>query len=348
MTKDQAFGSSHYVPILKAKMGERLAVRDLTNEQKSALTPLFELPLDAQGTSDQIANAWGTEERFFCHILNLELEDPDSWAERIAEQFEMLHESGLSFVPVIAIDDPTEVFRVVAECVSQDHQGVCVRVDAESYATEQPDVFRRLLENALDWLSIEPSLTDLIIDAGTVRESPIAMFLSARSILNMVSDIGAYRTLTTAFSAFPESLTGFEKDVVTMVERDDAIVWNNLISSGQLERLPTFSDYGIGTPIYKDAPFLPIPAIRYTTNDRRWAIHRGHSRQNPGPQYEALAAEIVQEAYFTGSNFSGGDQYIFDVANGSDGPGNPMSWVRAGLNHHLAVVVNEFASGNGA
>lgn len=105
----------------------------------------------------------------------------------------------------------------------------------------------------------------------------------------------------------------------------------------------TYADYGVGVPTYADAPWAPIPNIRYAL-DGEWRVHRAHRRRNPSPQYVALAQALAAADYFAGADFSPGDAYIADVASGSGGPGNAGSYLRAAMSRHFHVVLESLAT----
>ena len=67
---------------------------------------------------------------------------------------------------------------------------------------------------------------------------------------------------------------------------------------------------------------------------------------NTGPgftQYAAHAKLLCQRKDFSGKTFSDGDLYIDRLRNQLDGTGNLETLVRAGINHHITLVVNQIA-----
>lgn len=123
---------------------------------------------------------------------------------------------------------------------------------------------------------------------------------------------------------------------MTQIIREDAVAFATLMTR-QPEREPNYADYTVGVPFYADIPWAPIPSIRYA-HGASWMIHRGATKNNRSAQYIQLATDVVGAAYFAGSAASAGDQYLAAVASGHDGPGNPMTYVRAATSRHLACV----------
>jgi hypothetical protein len=75
---------------------------------------------------------------------------------------------------------------------------------------------------------------------------------------------------------------------------------------------------------------------------------RGEGLQNPdGPgyaQYAAHAKLLYQRSEFSGKEFSYGDLYIDRLRNRLDGKGSAETLLRAGINHHITLVVNQIAN----
>ena len=230
----------------------------------------------------------------------------------------------------------------VADIASADGHGVCIRLDAEDVILTRPGAVGQVFDSVMEQLRLGPPQCDLLLDVGLIRDSVAARVAAAEAALRVVPWLMQWRNVVCAFSAFPSDVGSIAPHAsVTRVSRDDALAFVALTQRGP-ERVPTYSDYAIGTPYYVDAPWTPIPSIKYTTNDG-WMIHRGATRQNRNAQYVELAQEVVGAAYFRGPAFSAGDQYLRDVAAQVVGPGNPTTYVRMATSHHLACVADRLA-----
>jgi hypothetical protein len=108
-----------------------------------------------------------------------------------------------------------------------------------------------------------------------------------------------------------------------------------------------FGDYAITHPVPKelDPRTMRMSAsIRYTTRDN-WLVVKGRNvRQYGFEQYFELCKELVQRPEYEGRDFSWGDKYISDCADGMTGPGNATTWRKVGTNHHLTRVMREIAN----
>jgi hypothetical protein len=120
------------------------------------------------------------------------------------------------------------------------------------------------------------------------------------------------------------------------------------MSNGSLLRHATFGDYTIQNGAFLEPPSRPniSASIRYTT-DENWVIMRGEGLRNKdGPghdQYPANAELLCGRDEYCGEDFSYGDAYIRERYENPQKTGNPETWLRAGINHHVTFVVRQIA-----
>ena len=66
------------------------------------------------------------------------------------------------------------------------------------------------------------------------------------------------------------------------------------------------------------------------------------SDDGPGnAQYPAEAQLLCEMDEFCGAGFSRGDSYIQETSQQPNGPGNPYTWLRAGINHHMTYATRQ-------
>lgn len=340
-----AFGAEHFVPILKSKQGELGALQQLDPGSRARTTPLLEVRFaEPEGIAFSLLTACG-ELPFFVHAVNVDGVESQPWSDFVQELFSRLRDVGAAAIPVVTPDDEAEILARVADITSTDGRGACIRADAEDVALSTIEALGQELERIRAPLSLQAGDVDLLIDVGTVRDSLVARVTTAEAALRLVPDPGEWRTLTTAFSSFPERLGEVVgHGVVVPLPRADAQAYALLRERAHV-RTPTYADYGLGVPFYGDTPFLPVPNIRYTV-EGSWMVHRGQSRADRNTQYVNLARQLAGAEYFDGAAFSYGDEYVEQVASGHGGPGNPMTWLRAATNRHLVYVSTRLGEGN--
>jgi hypothetical protein len=208
--------------------------------------------------------------------------------------------------------------------------------------------FRRDLVLFTKFYKVKANDIDLIIDYGIIEDDLNIL----TNIYTQIPNITSWRTLTFASGAFPQDLSGIKPGQHTF-DRDDWNYWLNNMFSRNSQRIPTYSDYTIQHPIFAevDIPYNTSASIRYTS-DNYWVIMRGEGLRNEGgpgyAQYPANAQLLMSRNEFCDADFSYSDHYIAERGNNLHGnTGNPETWIRAGINHHIAFVVHQLSNLSG-
>jgi len=357
------FDHKHYVPILTGKLGEYLSLSVLTPDVKLAMTPLIEVPpiaWDYEGdtpsktidqqlsrTADNLYNNWGTDQRFFIDLFTVANEDPMADGRHpLAFVFDEARSRGLLAVPVTGIKRDADYQSAVQQAVGIDDRGICIRLVASDISIRQwPDDLTEFVAS----ISLGQDDIDLILDLGPMMPGQQTTYgFVAQAFLSRLPNPAAWRSLTLAGSAFPEDASGFSQNAVGATPRTEWEVWTALSQDrGNLSRLPTFGDYAIDHPEYRDMDFRVIKRtaqLRYTA-ESEWLIVRGAVVQSgAASQYPSLALALSRLPQYSGPGFSWGDRYIQDCANGVARAGNATKWRQVGTNHHLTFVVRQIAN----
>jgi len=356
-TMDQ-FIRTHYVPILRWKRAEQVALAKLTADTSNHITPLIELVADnfknpkkrelsseevASKISHQLFQFWG-ERPFFVDLHNLSqgllTEGPSHFLVQLSNYASITQ---VSLIPVTGISRDPSYQSAVRNVIEKHNQGACFRLSREDINRQ---TLARDLKGALSFLEIAPDEVDLLIDFQTTEQSvPPFSALCAQ-----IPDIHEWRNFIVASGAFPEDLRQLKRNQQHTIDRLDWILWRDqAIPERACTRLPTYSDYTIQYPQYLDraGPFNYSASIRYTA-DEYWVIMRGESVSNeegPGTaQWPANAQLLCERPEYSGDNFSYGDKYIKEMISQYDKPGSPTTWLRAGINHHMTFVVRQLAT----
>ena len=332
-----------------------MALRYLYAQDKAGITPLIEItprsiaPRHRHSTLPQmleknvldIQKNWGMK-RLFVDLWHV------NSATRVSGQIhpvsyvaEQARNLGVQLVPVTGLARPQSYQAAVASVNSTDRRGVCIRLLGEEI---QDSAFSRQLLDLTHHLRVKPEDVDLIIDFQVVDSTcPSYVSLCAR-----VPSLPLWRSFTIASGAFPMDLTGFRPGQHT-IARIDWLRWLCQVGEGPpLVRVPDYSDYAIQYGHYREPPDRanPSASIRYTAEDD-WIIMRGEALRHddsPGPaQWPANAQLLSQRSEFCGRDFSEGDRYIYEMASQPQTNGSFMTWLRAGINHHLTFVVRQIA-----
>lgn len=360
------FGPNHYVPILRWKQAERLALRNLSEEDRKRITPLieitpkfFDVPAEGEkkgiepeparvleGRAKMLLESWGCEP-FFLDLGHIDGKAPPIRGKLhpLLHIAETVRSHGLykpHLVPVIALSRTEEYQSAVSSVVALDGHGACLRL----IATEVLDsTFARRLQAVLRKLKLEKSSVDLLLDYQKFDDQKPPF----KVLFDKLPNLGSWRSVTVASGAFSKDLQEY-KPGNHLRPRKDWLSWNQqALSDPNIQRRPSFSDYTIQYGRYDEPPENPnaSASIRYTLEDD-WLIMRGESinkKDGPGrAQWTSHAILLRDRKDFYSANFSYGDAYIFEMSNKTGKHGSLMTWLRAGINHHMTVVSRQIAS----
>jgi hypothetical protein len=332
-----------YVPILKAKQSELMAVRNLGASVKPTVIPLFELqPRETDKlltrTLNQIERAWEAGLPLFLDVDKKHLRYDEAHAiENLVHIFNHALPIGYRFIPVTGVNRTLAFQRAIRPFVIRRRNGLCVRLRSEDWSS-MPDLNRKL-NDLINQFEVGRSEVDLVIDFSSFLPSQSSvMATSALTVINSISNIKNFRTLVFSATAFPSN-PSFSSGGVNYLPRSEWNAWLNLRDEQTLRRKPLFGDYTIVHPDFPDDinyKFVKIaPKIKYTA-DSQWLYIRGEAGDWPG--FQNVCSILIQQPEYRGPSFSWGDEYIQQCANNVANTGSPGNWVTIGINHHITLA----------
>jgi len=357
----EQFNSRHYVPILRWKGAERTALSQLYESDSICLTPLIELVpenftrKDIKGKTilldthaiinkvvGQLFQCWG-ERPFFIDqwlitpaIIKL---DTNYFLETLGECASV---NKLSLIPVTGLSRDGPYQSSVQKVLSMHDQGACLRLVIDDI--KRPTI-KRDIDTILTLLKLPPESLDIIVDFRiTDQNAP-----TFDTLCSLIPYIEKWRNFIVASGAFPEDLSKLHKNDVHRLERTDWISWKDQVTTKSLPRIPIYSDYTIQHARYlrREGIIHFSASIRYTSDDY-WLIMRGEDatkRDGPGfDQWPANAILLCDMPEYCSYVFSAGDKYIKEMSLQRKETGNPQTWLRAGINHHMTFVVRQIAN----
>lgn len=355
------FDHAHYVPVLWWKRGERRALKAVDPVDRAAMTPLLEplpgymrLPRrsaqsdvqdDLLVVVEQIADCWGVDDPIFIDAGMVSDAAFRGTTTRSVERFfRELRAAGAHGIPVTRPDRPASFQSVIRDIVQVLGMGVAVRLPVTDLRAQSAG---RELRDRLAYLCLTFESVDIIAEYGLVGAGDPSFSYVCRRL----PEIHRWRTFTVLGGSFPPDLMGFKTPGQYEQAREEWTRWAAAIAhAGGLPRRPSFGDYTIQHAIYYEpAPGAnPSASIRYTA-DTYWVIMRGQGLRTPGSpghaQYPANAGLLCARTEFCGPHFSAGDEYIWNIGSHKKGsPGTPETWLRAGINHHLAFVTRQVSA----
>jgi len=356
------FGYDHYVPILKGKLGEFNALYELQDQIKDKITPLIEAPPiplnydtgDPSKTVDEhiknfipnIKKYWGTVNSAFVDLNFIPDNKGSNGRHPLDNVFRQARTENLSLIPVTGLYRDDDYQLAVKEITHEDGRGVCIRILPSDIENEELDAS---IVELIEALNVSKFETDLIIDLKEIQKDQIGLLVrSVRDVIRNLSNPKDWRTLTLVATAFPQTMAGFEPNTVSLTNRVEWQLWTTLLHNiAKIPRMPTFGDYTVVHPelLEIDPRIMQLGAkIKYTF-DNDWIIVKGTSIKTGGTeQNRELCKNLTNLKEYSKPEFSWGDQFIQDCANGTRGVGNQTNWVSVGVNHHITFVVKQLSN----
>lgn len=356
-----------YVPILKWKRGEQLALSALPPSARRRILPLAEIqnrPFDWQSEEytrtwrqhlEAVVQAtrkyWGTEQEiaFDQPLEGSESEDGSDDFDGVAPWrylFEMLWDADVNAVPVVSSYALREELSSLATLPFRQRRRRFVlraHFDDEEQDGQPVDVgawFRKTMKMLQASHSDVDAVFDLGYFAGDVEEGAMAEYCA--TTLREIALQGPWRTLTLASGAFPVNLASY-KTGAHKIPRYDWELYREVAE--QMSQRVLYSDYGVN---YTDAFEMDPRTIRMSANLRYthlkyWRVYKARNVKEHGfDQYRNLCELLVNSPEYLGREFSEGDKNIHKVATDPKaGPGSATTWRRDATNHHIHVVLSQ-------
>lgn len=323
-----------YVPILKWKAGEKEGLVQLKNNIKKNIIPLIELTPDVLEKCDtlKISNFWD-------HLFYFDVSYESSISDLEFVDFVQTCDSD-KIIPVISINDSFE--KIQRLCLIT-QKGLALRI---SYNDALSSDFSNFLNELFK--IIPASKIDLILDVKEVTHDELnqKIFL-ATNILNTLIVPHRFKRVILASSSFPNSLKDCSSEQLTLLPRLELAFFNSVVERCNISIV--FSDYTINHWSYFG--FIPgmKPSfnIRYTTSNN-YLVFKGLMVKKGGLDIENVrrgCQAIVAHPAYSGAAYSWGDNEIsLKASSTSDKSGNLTTWRSIGVNHHITLTVNQFAS----
>jgi hypothetical protein len=337
-----------YVPILKCKKGEFIALNKLPDNLKDEIIPIADLvPVQNKKSfvehiksSVGYIRTWGAERLLYIDGYMLQDTDLAIGRKKYMEYiFDELRRSKNNVIPVVSNISNLEYLNQVKYIIEKDEKGVCVRIfcDREMNINDE-------IESTIQRLNLNINQIDLLIDLQSVEILKVDEILNWQKVTfsNLVYP-SSWRSLVLSGSNFPINLSKLTANQIHPIPRKHWLAWKRLFRNKDIERLPSYSDYGISHPLMSAFEGIPnaSASIRYT-HENEYYIYRGRgTRQHGFEQFFDLSESLINSEEFYGDEHCAGDKYISVCGTDKKKPGSLTIWRWVGSCHHLTVAVNQ-------
>jgi hypothetical protein len=358
----QPFERFAYVPIILTRQGERLALRELDQDIREALTPLFVVhPVDRDlddGTPKRseeehlrlmslaLVRDWGLGDAFV-DLRHLDLSSPMTNGDHGVPWFiAACRSAGLSLAPAISGSHNPSYRAEAVRAAELFDTSLLLRLGP----SEWPQLGTPLGDGHLASLIAEtgrsPANLHLMLDLEDQLINPAIAGNAVRQALRSLPHAYEWASVTVAGTAMPSGTNSVGADAMALLPRTELTLWRSLTEPDY--RHPSFGDYCVQHPDPLsgfDPRFMDSSAqLRYTI-DSDWLVVRGRGIKRAGnSQVHDLALRVVNHSEFSGNGFSWGDHWLSQCAARSCSPGNQGVWRKASTNHHLTYVVRQIAN----
>lgn len=350
--------NAKYIPILRTRQNERLAVDDIAEDVRAITAPLFDItaPDDSKNYDETVAyierNIDQLARRLHGYpemLIDSSILDADI---RLTDDIHplflagtKLSKSGVIVTPVSGLArDQAHWGAAIAVAEQQEHKQLCIRLDQEDLQlpTDTANTIRELKEGLLADVEII-----ILYDCENVFDIDVSGI--GGRILKVTESISGWvgDSIIVAGSGIPKSI----KQVAAIgesvyVERDEINIWSYVKQLDNSGKNILFGDYATINPQFemidpRIASRVTAPKIIYALPNE-WFVIRGKRLHDHGSaQYYDLAAEVVALPEFRGAGYSAGDEYIQSKSDRIGNPGMPGTWVRPCICHHLTLTARE-------
>lgn len=342
-----------YLPILKWKQGERIALREVTTAQWVGIVPILELP--AVRAAPDIDSLRAALPGYIDKIAgDLSKAIPDTkpvaidvrWvAPGYKKQARLLlvicrmiaKATGLNIVPTISelmlVNDVADLVKFV----DFDLVAIRIRVPAVDVVQIAP-----LVATAIKGGLTKKQIHLVLDQYSIVGGDPKGIFAATRPYIDAALPIGC-ASVTLAGGAFPVDLVGFKQGTYD-IPRVEWKIWEMAKARKEYAEL-LYSDYAVTypgpLPDLDPRQINPSVAIRYAA-DGFWRLYKAGGFKRGAPnQYRGLCNLLLLDKIYAGATFSYGDKCYHEAARGLKGNGNPSSWRRDATSHHLVFTKSQ-------
>ncbi|MHB1702828.1 MAG: beta family protein [bacterium] len=340
----------HYYPVLKSKRTSFFAIRDLKEETKTKIIPIFEIiPEEETKNYNKIISNLKLylpkEMPVILDFIYLDNEDCDL-SDIIFGVIDICKKEGINAIPMTGIGRSEGYEKAISLTVKKlNLNDVAIRIPLDIIT---PDInISSVLNVMIKNIGLKKNELRLFLDLENIDNN--IYFYAAETVLSQITD-PQYKTTGIIAGAFPPPgrLSGLRGESME-VERFDYFIWKLLKNTKKpfSENL-VFGDYTIRD---SDLPYdgfnkHKVPVLRYT-KDEHYYIWRGFSSANHKRgmrQFNDACKLLCEQPFFRGKDFSAGDRMIFEKASALDSSsGNQATWAQIGINQHIEFVVYQLA-----
>lgn len=325
-----------YVPQLRSKAGEAIALNNLTAAAKDRMFPVVNMTTKVPSTfTSRIEKAWSGRSLALDGSFNFDASGSGLEMQNLATA---LRGAGVTVVPCIEYGAQAGYLAAVQAVSQAAPSGLVVKSRLGHL---------HLIQGWLATAGWSLSDVDLIVSAGHLADfggPGVVDQLVLNALINLHSP-AAWRSVTLSGSSAPKDMSSLGLGE-NRVPRLEWLLWQATRSQVQFQL--DYGDCGIGHPDLSDPPGFVMGnatvSVRYAL-DADWLIIKGRpvsgrTGQPMPQQYLDHANTLAKHPNFGGVPGCWGDQRIQQIAAGTSTSGSRQTWVEIGVNRHLSLIAD--------
>ncbi len=220
---------NHYIPILKWKRAEQVALKLLTDKQKKHITPLIQFVMPKYESHDQledvvrkfeeklpvipeqIIEVWGKTPIF----IDVSLLFTNSLRTKtFNEVLTNGQKAGAYFIPVIHLASDITVKEAAYSFAKTHGTGICIRVIC--FDLDNTSNMNESIKDVISSSGLQEENIDLLVDIKELEENK-SKYSKYMTLSQGILNLKKWRTFTFASGAFPEDLTKCKFDKENLI-----------------------------------------------------------------------------------------------------------------------------------
>ena len=350
-----------YTPIVRNRQSELLAFRTLSGDVRKNVMPLLDVAAPTKSADRAAAekyvlnNLVRTEKAanglYSVFIDSSELSSdfrlPGNMHPLVAAA-DAIRRAGAMPIPVTGLHRDESHQGAALRIAEMNGQRIGVRLDATDVSTAR--ISYQMMCDLLVACGIDTSHVFVIMDLqGLYNFDPVTTAMPVNRLIGLLKE-NIWAGIVVGGYGIPDQLSSaVQTNTQDYLPRVEQGIFDLLITEGVVSPI-WFADYTTLSPSVVELDWRMIskviaPKALYALDDS-WFIARGgafSSHPDGYEQYRTIARDITALDEFSGKDFSSGDAYIEDRAQGKETPGSPGSWITACVNHHVTLTARAHA-----
>lgn len=349
-----------YIPFLKFKSNEIIAVGELEPDVFNKIIPFFDYPRNKDGqTPDQFKNSVlrlsrsilkhiGEDAEFY--FDNFDLDDNFKVDGKHNYNYLLSSLSDFNIIPVVCINRSDEHMQTVSEMKEEEEitsNVVAFRITPEDFKSYT--VIEEEIDDALREVFELFDAIDLIFDCRLCKNlEPTKIADEILRFSNLISEHYQIRHHIVTGSSIPASVSDIlDRHAECTVDRNEVSIFRSL-NKKEEDLTFIYGDYATVSPYYSDIDIIPemmrnitTAKLTYTIKDMHYFIRGGSLKTNGAGQYFDLAAHLCAQGFFRGAAYSMGDEYFESKSRREGNNCAPNTIIKPSVNAHITYIVKD-------